>query len=383
MQRKRNKAENTVERAYKGVLYPDREQQVLIGKTFGCCRFVYNRFLDERIRTYRESGRTLSYNEQCTRLPVMKADPGTEYLKEADSTALQNSARDLQEAIDGFFRGLKNGDRKGFPKFKRKHSGRQSYRSTCTNGNIRLTDRRHIRLPKLGDVKCRFPREPEGRILNASVIREADGRYEVTVVCESPRPEALEKTGKAAGIDLGVRTLAVTSEGKECDSPKAFGKDLKKLIRAQRKLSRKTKGSRNREKQRKAVAKIHRKIRDRRLDACHKMTRELIRDYDVICMEDLDVKGMFRGRFAKEVSDAAFGEIRRQLLYKADWYGRKLILTDRWYPSSQTCSCCGYVNGDIKDLRIRKWKCPRCGAFHDRDVNAARNILAEGLKQLV
>ena len=377
MKRVRNKAENTVDRAYKGVLYPDREQQALIEKMFGCCRFIYNRFLEERIRTYREQGKKLSYNEQCRELPLMKADPETEWMKEVDSTALQNSVRNLQDAFDNFFR-----KQARYPKFKRKHSGRQSYRSTCINDNIRVPDNRTIRLPKLGEVKCRFPRMPEGRILNATVRREADGRYEVTVVCESPRPEPMEKTGKATGIDLGIRTLAVTDEGKAYDNPKTYGKNLKKLVRAQRKLSRKTKGGRNWEKQRKAVAKIHRRVRNQRQDACHKMTHELVRDYDVICMEDLDVRGMIQGRLSRDISDASFGEIRRQLLYKADWYGKQLILTDRWYPSSRTCSCCGYVNGDVKDLRIRTWMCPSCGTYHDRDVNAAKNILAEGLKQL-
>ena len=377
MRRIRNRAEDTVDRAYKGVLYPNAEQTALIEKTFGCCRYIYNRFLDERTRAYRENGETLTFAKQCRELPLMKADPETEWMKEVDSTALQNSVRNLQDAFDRFFR-----KQTKYPRFKRKHSNRQSYRSTCINDNIRVPDNRTIRLPKLGEAKCRFPRMPEGRILNATVRREADGRYEVTVVCESPRPEPMEKTGKAAGIDLGIRTLAVTSEGKEYDNPKTYGKNLKKLIRAQRKLSRKTKGSRNREKQRKKVAKIHRKIRDQRMDACHKMTRELIRDYDVICMEDLDIREMMKGRLSGEVSDASFGEVRRPLLYKADWYGKQVILTDRWYPSSQTCSCCGHVNGDVKDLRIRKWKCPRCGTLHDRDVNAARNILAEGLKQL-
>lgn len=205
MKRKRNKTEDTVDRAYKGILYPNTEQQTLIEKTFGCCRFVYNRFMDERIRTHREQGKTLSYNEQCRELTIMKADPEMKWMKEVDSTALQNSVRNLQDAFDRFFR-----KQAKYPKFKRKHSNRQSYRSTCTNDNIRVMDNRHIRLPKLGDVRCRFPRMPEGRILNATVRREPDGRYEVTVACESPCPEPMEKTGKVAGIDLGIRTLAVT-----------------------------------------------------------------------------------------------------------------------------------------------------------------------------
>ena len=214
------------------------------------------------------------------------------------------------------------------------------------------------------------------------MIRETDGTYAVTVMSEEPRPEEKPKTGKKTGIDLGIRTLAVTTEGTEYDPPKTYEKNLKKLVRAQRRLSRKTKDSKNWEKQRIIAAKTHAKIRNQRLDAIHKMTHELVTKYDVICMEDLDVRELLQTRLAKEVSDASFGEIGRQLAYKTEWYGKQLIVTDRWYPSSQTCSACGRINSGVKNLKVRKWRCPVCGEMHDRDINAAKNILNEGLRKL-
>lgn len=379
---RKNRKENTVDMAFKGVLYPDEKQRELIEKTFGCCRYVYNRFLNERLLAYRKEGKNLSYTEQCNQLPKLKTEPETEWLKEVDSTALQNSVRALQDGYDSYFRSLKKGSKKGRPRFKKKHQSSQSYQSTNNSNSIRMEGDRKMLLPKLGEVGCRFGRLPKGRILSATVRREADGTYAVTVMSEEPRPEQMKKTGKNTGIDLGIRTLAVTSEGTEYKNPKTYDRNLKKLIRAQRKLSRKTKDSRNGEKQRILVAKIHVKIRNQRQDAIHKMTHELVKENDVICMEDLDVKELLQTRLAKEVSDASFGEIRRQLEYKTEWYGKQLVITDRWYPSSQTCSGCGTVNRNVKDLKIRRWRCPVCKEMHDRDINAAKNILNEGLKKI-
>ena len=375
MKHDRNKSENTIDKGFRGVLCPTKEQAERIEKTFGCCRYVFNSFLDERIREYRERGKTLTYTEQCAMLPLLKKDPKTSWLGEVDSTALQSSVRALQDSYDAFFRG-----QTGFPKFKSKHSHRQSFRSTNNYGSIRLVDRKHIRLPKLGEVRCRFPMEVQGKILGAVVTKEPDGKYEISLNCEVPRPPEPEKTGKAVGIDLGIRTLAVTSDGKEYDNPKTYEKNLRKLRRTQRKLSRKTRGGRNWEKQRKKVAKVHQKIRNQRTDAIHKMTHELVYAYDLICIEDLDVREMSKGKLARGITDASFGEIRRQLAYKTEWTGKRLIVTERWYPSSQVCSGCGYVNRDAKDLKIRRWRCPQCGQEHDRDLNAAKNILREGLR---
>ena len=270
---RKNKQDNTIDKGYQGILYPTGEQEVLIAKTLGCCRYVYNRFLSERIEAFEKEKRTLSYVEQCKELPLLKADPATLWLKEADATALQYSVRTLQDAYDSFFRAIREGRKTGHPKFKSKREHRQSYRSVNNLNTIRLTDERHLCLPKLGEVKCRFGRKPQGRILHATVTREADGRYTVSLMCEEQEPEEAPKTGKAVGVDLGIRTLAVTSDGTQYDNPKTYANNRKRLARAQRQLSRKKKGSGNWEKQRRKVARLHRKIRNQRLDACHKRSR--------------------------------------------------------------------------------------------------------------
>ena len=382
MKRKRKKGENTIDKAYKGILYPNEEQMILIAKTLGCCRYIYNRFLNERKTEYEKTKKSISFADQCKELPVMKKDADTEWLNEVDSTALQNSVRNLQDAYDNFFLGLKEGRKVGYPKFKSKHDHRQSYRSTYINDNIRFLDKDYIQLPKLGAVKCKFPMEVTGRILNATVTKEPGGSYSISLMCEVPKPEEKPKTGKAVGIDLGIRSLAVTSDGKEYDNPKTYAKNEKKLAREQRRLSRKLKGSRNYEKQRQKIAKIQAKIHNQRQDASHKMTHELVTEYDIICIEDLQVSAMKRSPLGKVISDAGWGEIRRQLKYKSEWAGKELVTVDRWYPSSQTCSVCGNVNREVKDLKIRKWQCPCCGTWHDRDINAAKNILEAGLKQM-
>ena len=225
-----------------------------------------------------------------------------------------------------------------------------------------------------------MPRIPEGRIINATVTKECDGKYYVSICSEEAEKEAFAHTGKEAGIDLGIRNLAVTSDGEIFDNPHSYERNLKKLRRLQRRLSRKQKGSHNREKQRTKVAALYKKIRNQRTDAIHKMTTSLVKNYDTICMEDLNVKSMVKNkRLARYISDASFGEIRRQFEYTCGWHKRKLIRVDRWYPSSQTCSECGYINKKTKNPAIRYWKCPECGKEHDRDINAAINILHKGI----
>lgn len=377
------KTENSIDTAYKAVLYPNTQQKVLIAKTLGCCRYVYNYFLNERITVYKESGRSVSFSEQQNRLPAMKKSEDTKWLSEVDSTALQGSLRNLQNAFDNFFAGLRENRHIGFPKFKSKHNEIESYRTVNNNNSIRVTDNTHIIIPKLGTVKCLFPMEVSGVIKHATVTREKDGHYSVSIMCETVITDTLPSTGAAVGIDLGIHSLAVTSDGKEYDNQKSYKNNQKKLRRLQRSLSRKTKGSNNRSKQKRKVAKLHRHIRNQRHDSIHKMTHEIVKQYDIICIENLNVAGMKKNRkLAREISDASFGEIRRQLDYKAKRNGKQLVIVDRWYPSSQTCSSCGYKNTDVKDLSVRKWICPVCGQEHDRDLNAAKNILAEGLKQV-
>lgn len=369
--------------AFKVILYPNKEQKELIARTFGCCRYVYNRALNERKEKYKESKQSISYREQQNELPLLKKAEETKWLSEVDSTALQNTLRDLQDAYDHFYEGIKDGRYVGFPKFKSKHDYKESYRSTNNNNSIRLIDTSHIQLPKLGIIKCKTSREMSGRILNATVTMDADGHYEVSLMQEVVIEKDTKKSGTAIGIDLGLKSLAITSEGITYDNPKTYKNNLKKLRRLQRNLSRKSKDSKNREKARKEVAKLHRRIRNQRVDAVHKMTRQLVDSYDVICMEHLHLTSMKKNKqLSRSISDASWGEIRRQLEYKCKWAGRTLVLVDPYFPSSQLCSECGYKNTDVKNLSVRYWKCPVCGKEHDRDENAAINILNEGLKQL-
>jgi len=376
------RTEGSRDMAFCGILIPDKDQTELIVKTFGCKRYVYNRFLNERTEAYKEDKRIISYVDQQNQLPRLKKDPETVWLKEVDSTALQNALRDLQDAFDNFYDGIREGRKVGYPGFKCKHDRKNSYRTTNNNDSIRVIDKYHIRLPKLGTVRCKFPRKPEGRILHATISTDAAGEYRISVQCETVVRERYEKTGQSAGVDLGIKNLAITSEGDVYDNPKSYEKNQKRLKRLQRKMSRKQNDSRNREKDRKKVAKLHNHIRNQRKDATHKMTHDLVKKYDRICIEDLRPSEMIRDRrMAKAISDANFGEIRRQLEYKCEWHQKQLIVVDRYFPSSQICSGCGYQNHDVKDPGIRYWTCPHCKTEHDRDINAAINILHEGIEK--
>jgi len=384
MRNVRNKRlENSIDMAYKAVLYPNSVQKTLIAKTLGCCRYLYNYCLNERITEFKASGKSISYNEQAKVITTLKQSPDTNWLREVDSTALQRSLRHLQDAYDQFFNGIKTGRHVGFPKFKSKHESMQSYQSVNNNNSIAVIDSSHMKLPKLGIVKCNFPMHVTGIIKYATVTREADGKYSVSVMCEVVKESTLPKTGACVGVDLGIKSLAITSDGNTYDNPKSYKSNLKKLKREQRKLSRKQKGSANHAKQKKNLARLHRHIKNQRQDAIHKMTHQLVKEYDVICIEDLNVAGMVKNhKLAQAISDASFGEIRRQLTYKAEWNNKQLVVIDRWYPSSQTCGHCGTINKDVKNLAVRYWVCPECGEIHDRDINAAKNILAEGMKQI-
>lgn len=369
--------------AYKFRLYPNAVQADKINRTLGCCRYVYNHYLAQRQEVYRSTGKSLSCYSQQKDLTVLKKCPETSWLGEVDSTALQASIQDLNEAFQKFFQRVKQGKKPGYPRFKKKHASRQSYRTKQNKNTIEVFPSA-VKLPTLGKVKCRISRPVEGRIINATVSKTPSGKYFVSLCCELEEDiPKLQPTGAVVGLDMGIKTFAVSSDGTEYQNHKYLSQSEKKLAKLQRSLSRKTKGSANWEKARIRVARLHEHIANQRRDMQQKLSTQLIRQYDVICVEDLGVKNMVRNhKLAKAISDASWGEFLRQLTYKAEWYGRTVQKVDRFYASSQICSVCGAQWSGTKELSVRQWTCSVCGAVHDRDKNAATNILISGLRIL-
>ena len=365
-------------KAYKFRIYPNKEQQVLFAKTFGCVRLVYNHWLDRKIKQYEDDKTTLTYASCAKELAEMKKKDEYLFLQEVDSISLQQSLRHLDTAFQNFFKQPKT----GFPRFKSKKYNQNSYSTVCINGNISISNG-YLKLPKIGQVKLKQHRNiPSNYTLRSVTVSQTpSGKYYASILFEYENQVQKQEMYDFLGLDFSMHELYKDSNGNEPAYPRYYRQAEKRLKREQRKLSKMQKGSKNRDKQRIKVAKLHEKVANQRKDFLHKQSRQITNAYDCVCVEDLDMKAMSQSlNFGKSVSDNGWGMFVTFLKYKLEEQGKKLVKVDKFFASSQTCSICGYVNKETKNLSIRAWDCPECGTHHDRDLNAAINIRNEGMR---
>ena len=367
-------------KSYKYRIYPSKQQEQLIQNTFGCCRFVYNQILAYKRNKYENEKIKLSRID-CNNWKNRVLKKEYSWLNDVDKCALDNAVINVDFAYQKFFK-----EHAGYPKFKSKKDNKKSYKTDCMYSgrpSIEVSfENNKIKLPKLKWVKAKVHREFEGKIKSATISQNPSGKYFVSILVDTEHIP-MKFTGNIVGIDLGIKDLLITSDGEKIDNIRTTKKYEDKLAKEQRKLSHKQKGSKNYDKQRIKVAKIYEKIHNTRVDNLHKTSYRLVCENQVIISEDLAVSNMVKNHYlAKAIQDCGWGELTRQINYKSEWNNRQYIKIGRFTKSSQPCNVCGYTNPKTKDLSVREWTCPNCGAVHDRDINAAINILNEGIKLL-